>query len=78
MSKRADKDKKRDRVTYYLDEPVREYIRQLSIEWGVPASQVAKYFLIHAIDAHKSGSIAPPSLVPSDSPAYRNVINFQD
>lgn len=76
--KQKSSNRKSDRVTYYLDEPIREYVRQLSVKWGVPASQAAKWFLMFAIDAYENGRIPDPPLTPSESPAYRNNIDFKD
>jgi hypothetical protein len=64
------------RITFYLPDEIREYVKVYSVKWGVPMSQVAQYLLEYAIEHHEAGSIPPPALVPSNSPAYRNAIDF--
>ena len=66
------------RATYTIGQELKEAIRSESIRLGVPASQVAKYLLLFAWDDYSSGRIHPPTLLPSKSPAYRNVIDFSE
>ncbi|MCA9922878.1 MAG: hypothetical protein KC419_17400 [Anaerolineales bacterium] len=73
---KADKSRTEDRATYYIGPALKEQIREISVSWGVPASQVARYFLEFALDAFEAGRVPDPPLSPSDSPAYRNNIDF--
>ncbi len=75
-SKTTDKARKEDRATYYIGPALKERVREISVSWGVPASQVARYFLEFALDAFEAGQVPDPPLSPSDSPAYMNNIDF--
>lgn len=68
----------RGRATYDIGQELKEAIQEESVRLGVPASQLAKYLLLFAWDDYKSGRIPSPSVSPSKSPAYRNVIKFPE
>ena len=64
------------RATYDIGRDLKEVISQESIDLGVPASQLAKYLLLYAWDFYTKGEIPPPSMTRSDSPKFRNTIDF--
>ncbi len=64
------------RATYDIGFDLKEAIRRESIHLGIPASQLARYLLLYAWDDYANNDIPSPTLLPSDSPAYRNVIDF--
>jgi hypothetical protein len=64
------------RATYDLGEDLKEAIRRESVELGVPASQLAKYLLLYAWDFYVGEEIPRPTLLRSDSPKFRNTIDF--
>ena len=66
------------RVTYQLGPEIKEAIRDESVRLGVPASHLAKYLLWYAWDMYQTGDIPPPTLLPSNSPAYQNLIDFSE
>ncbi len=66
------------RATYDIGAELKEVIREESVRLGVPASQLARYLLLVAWNDYVAGDIAPPTLLPSNSPAYRNVIDFAE
>ncbi len=78
-TKKKEAASKRKKMTgYYIGDEVKEEVRKISVQWGVSASQVAKYLLVFGIKAFKAETLPPPTLSPSDSPAYRNNIQFKD
>ena len=66
------------RATYDIGAELKEAIREESVRLGVPASQLARYLLLLAWNDYMNGDIAPPTLLPSQSPAYRNVVQFPE
>jgi hypothetical protein len=64
------------RATYDIGAELKGVIRRESIELGVPASQLAKYLLLYAWDFYTKGDIPEPVLEESDSPKFRNRIEF--
>lgn len=64
------------RATYDIGPELKEVIKQESVRLGIPASMLAKYLLLYAWDFYQHGEIPPPTLLPSNSPAYRNIIDF--
>lgn len=66
------------RVTYDIGSELRQVIERESIDLGVPASQLAKYLLLYAWDYYTKGEIPPPSLERSNSPKFRNTIEFEE
>lgn len=64
------------RATYDIGAELKEAIRRESIELGVPASQLAKYLLLYAWDYYVNEDIPAPTLLRSDSPKFRNTIDF--
>ena len=65
------------RATYDIGQELKEALLRESIELGVPASQLAKYLLLYAWDFYLKEDIPAPSLVRSDSPKFRNTIDFE-
>lgn len=64
------------RATWQIGSDLKEYIKAESVRLGVPQSQLARYLLLVAADDFKNGRIHDPKVKPSESPAYRNVIDF--
>jgi hypothetical protein len=64
------------RATYDIGKEMKDIILQESIDLGVPASQLAKYLLLYAWDFYVNGDIPTPTLNRSDSPKFRNTIDF--
>ena len=64
------------RATYDIGQELKEVILEESIDLGIPASQLAKYLLLYAWEFYVKGDIPPPSLQRSDSPKFRNTIDF--
>ncbi|MCA9935179.1 MAG: hypothetical protein KC415_14695 [Anaerolineales bacterium] len=64
------------RATYDIGVELKQAIYRESIELGVPASQLAKYLLLYAWDFYVSGDIPEPALEKSDSPKFRNRVEF--
>jgi hypothetical protein len=64
------------RATYDIGQELKEIIQQESIDLGVPASQLAKYLLLYAWDFYERGEIPAPPRSRSDSPKFRNTIDF--
>lgn len=64
------------RVTYDIGQDLKNAIHQESIDLGVPASQLAKYLLLYAWDFYVKEEIPSPELQRSDSPKFRNTIDF--
>lgn len=76
MAKKRDDDL--ERATYYISPELKNEIRSLSVEYGVPQSQIVMLLLIYSIDDLRSGSIPLERfLVPSDSPKFRSNIDFE-
>lgn len=65
------------RATYDIGRDLKEAIRRESVRLGVPASQLAKYLLLYAWNDYVDERIPEPHLVPSDSPKFRNRIDFE-
>ncbi len=70
------KERLQARVTYDIGAELKAIMKQDSIDLGVSASQLARYFLMYAIEDYRNGVLAPPPLKPSHSPAYRHNIDF--
>lgn len=64
------------RATYDIGVDLKEAIRRESIDLGIPASQLAKYLLLYAWDFYVNEDIPAPTLLRSDSPKFRNTIDF--
>lgn len=64
------------RATYDLGQDLKDALQRESVDLGVPASQLAKYLLLYAWDFYSKGEIPPPTLLRSDSPKFRNTIDF--
>jgi hypothetical protein len=64
------------RATYDIGQDLKDALQQESVDLGVPASQLAKYLLLYAWDYYSRGEIPPPTLLRSDSPKFRNTIDF--
>ncbi len=64
------------RATYDIGVELKQAIHRESIDLGVPASQLAKYLLLYAWDFYANGDIPEPVLEKSDSPKFRNRIEF--
>ncbi len=64
------------RATYDIGAELKDVIFQESVDLGVPASQLAKYLLLYAWDMYTREEIPPPALLRSDSPKFRNTIDF--
>ena len=64
------------RATYDIGPELKEYIRQESIDLGIPASQLAKYLLYYATDLYADGRIPEPPLERSESPRFRHTVDF--
>ncbi len=65
------------RATYDIGQDLKEALRQESIDLGVPASQFAKYLLLYAWEDYSNGGIPAPALLRSNSPKFRNTIDFE-
>lgn len=65
------------RATYDIGQELKEALHRESVELGVPASQLAKYLLLYAWDFYLNEDIPAPSLTRSDSPKFRNTIDFE-
>lgn len=66
------------RATYDIGQELKDVLQQESVDLGVPASQLAKYLLLYAWDFYLRGEIPPPTLLRSDSPKFRNTIDFAE
>lgn len=66
------------RATYDIGKELKDAIQQESVDLGVPASQLAKYLLLYAWDFYARGEIPAPVTSRSDSPKFRNTIDFQE
>ena len=64
------------RATYDIGKDLKDVIYDESLELGVPSSQLAKYLLMYAWDFYLKGDIPPPAMVRSNSPKFRNTIDF--
>lgn len=65
------------RATYDIGQELKEALLRESIELGVPASQLAKYLLLYAWDFYLKEDIPAPAMSRSDSPKFRNTIDFE-
>ena len=65
------------RATYDIGQELKEALHRESVELGVPASQLAKYLLLYAWDFYLKEEIPAPSLSRSDSPKFRNTVDFE-
>ena len=65
------------RATYDIGQELKEALHRESVELGVPASQLAKYLLLYAWDFYLNEDIPAPTLLRSDSPKFRNTIDFE-
>jgi hypothetical protein len=66
------------RATYDIGKELKDAIQQESVDLGVPASQLAKYLLLYAWDFYARGEIPAPVTNRSDSPKFRNTIDFEE
>lgn len=66
------------RGTYDIGKSLKDDLKQQAALLGVPTSQLVRYLLTASLDDLRNGRLADPPLVPSASPAYRNVIDFDD
>jgi hypothetical protein len=66
------------RATYDIGKELKEAIHQESVDLGVPASQLAKYLLLYAWDFYVNEEIPQPAMSRSDSPKFRNRIDFAE
>ena len=64
------------RATYDIGQQLKDALQQESVDLGIPASQLAKYLLLYAWDFYNKGEIPSPTLLRSDSPKFRNTIDF--
>lgn len=64
------------RATYDIGQDLKDALQRESVDLGIPASQLAKYLLLYAWDFYARGEIPPPTLLRSDSPKFRNTIDF--
>jgi hypothetical protein len=78
LKKKTPQSRLAGRATYDIGPELKEIIRDEAVRLGVPASQLARYLLLYAWDDYVNGRTPSPTLLPSDSPAYRNVIDFSD
>lgn len=75
MAKKRDDDL--ERATYYIPPELKNEIRSLSVEYGVPQSQIVVLLLIYSIEDLRSGAIPLERfLVRSDSPKFAHNIDF--
>ncbi len=65
------------RATYDIGQELKEALHRESVDLGVPASQFAKYLLLYAWDFYLNEDIPAPTLLRSDSPKFRNTIDFE-
>ena len=65
------------RATYDIGQELKEALHRESVDLGVPASQLAKYLLLYAWDFYLNEDIPAPTLLRSDSPKFRNTIDFE-
>ncbi len=65
------------RATYDIGQDLKEAIHRESVDLGVPASQLAKYLLLYAWDFYVNEDIPEPPTIRSDSPKFRNTIDFE-
>ena len=71
--------KNRHKKTYDLDPRLTEIIDDLAIEYGVPRSQIAAYFIaLGAAEFFDKKINIFARLRRSDSPAYQNEIDIED
>jgi hypothetical protein len=73
---RTSKKRLEGRATYDIGPELKKAIYRESVELGVPASQLAKYLLLYAWDYYVNAEIPQPALEKSDSPKFRNRIEF--
>ena len=76
--KTSSKERLEGRATYDIGKALKEAILDESIQLGVPASQLARYLLLEAWGMYERDEIPEPELIASDSPKFRNLINFSD
>ncbi len=74
--KRTPKSRLVGRATYDIGQDLKEAIHRESVDLGVPASQLAKYLLLYAWDFYLNDEIPAPPMSRSDSPKFRNRIDF--
>lgn len=75
---RAVKRRLMGRATYDIGKDLKDAIHRESVDLGVPASQLAKYLLLYAWDFYLNGDIPEPPTSRSDSPRFRNTIDFAE
>lgn len=76
--KRTPKSRLAGRATYDIGKELKDAIYEESLNLGVPASQLAKYLLLYAWDDYVQEEIPVPTLRRSDSPKFRNTIDFAE
>ncbi|MEM7333780.1 MAG: hypothetical protein AAF490_16960 [Chloroflexota bacterium] len=76
--KTTSKERLAGRATYDIGKELKEAIVDESIQLGVPASQLARYLLLEAWDMYEREEIPEPELIASDSPKFRNLIDFSN
>ena len=74
--KRTPKSRLVGRATYDIGKDLKDVIYDESLDLGVPSSQLAKYLLMYAWDFYLKGEIPPPEMIRSNSPKFRNTIDF--
>ena len=74
--KRTPKSRLVGRATYDIGKDLKDVIYDESLDLGVPSSQLAKYLLMYAWDFYLKGDIPPPEMIRSNSPKFRNTIDF--
>jgi len=71
--------KNRNKKTYDIDPRLSEVIEDIAIEYGVPRSQVAAYFIaLGAAEFFDKKINIIARLKRSNSPAYQNEIDMED
>ena len=67
------------RATYDITPELKKAIARRATRLGIPASQLAMFFLVDALGRYDAGAIDPhPFLVESDSPRFRNNLALGD
>lgn len=66
------------RVRYDMPEGLRDVIKEKAYEMGIPANQLALYFLVYGLQELEDGHIDPTTLlVKSSSPKFRNNLDLE-
>ncbi len=73
--RKREKDAARTKATYDLPETIKERIEVIATEFGIPKSQLAAFFLDHAIREYDIGRIdLRPYLRPSRVPRFESFL----